>query len=711
MSSNSELEGLIKCVTQSYDYFRENYDRYHMFRSFLYKTMITADDIQALSDAQKPQIEFNVLEALVSRLCGEFSTMEPSFVLRAKDGAMITKSLLATIKVFEAHLRAILKPSSNDNMLYQMYRDLLSGGFSVAEIYVDYLHEMSLKRGIYMAKVADPTLVFWDPMAEDSHKGDGGYCGKMVAKMEHEIVDMFGKKYADKLGASGEIGGFNWSYKTQQDMTVMLCEYYKKKYKKIRIVELSNKGVIAEDEYEEFAKRWQMQGIRDVVPVPTSRTRMAQIPTICRYIFSKNVMLDYKETSFKYFPLVFFDGNSAVIKENHGAAAVQITKPYVQNARDTQKLMNFVGQTLGNEVENRITHKYMAAVEGIPEDYMEAYRNPQHSTTLLYNATMDGNIDKPLPPPQIINAPPVPSELMQFFAELPNIVQMTVGSYDAAQGQIGNKQLSGVAIQNGVMQSNGASMPYNVGMMQGLNRVATIMIDLIPKTYVTPRSIPVRDASGHRSYVEINMPGGVFANYEPRDLEVEVEAGVNFEIQKQVSLNILIELMKASPTFADFINTQGLEVLLDNVDIRGIDALKEQVGQFMKQQQQQAAQQPNPQMMEMQLEQAKVKQKATQAELQALTSIIQTASQNSVAKQANDIAFITAVGNIDAKAADRGIKEEQLDSENARTAVDLAQSSAEHALKIAQHQHDVEMGHIAANQAETALKQKPQMAE
>ena len=91
-------------------------------------------------------------------------------------------------------------------------------------------------------------------------------------------------------------------------------------------------------------------------------------------------------------------------------------------------------------------------------------------------------------------------------------------------------------------------------------------------------------------------------DYDPHSLQIKVEAGVNSAVQKQLALDMIIKMMSSSELFNEFINTMGLEVLLDNMDIRNIDHLKAQAVEFMqqmKQQQEQAAQQPNPVEMEM----------------------------------------------------------------------------------------------------------------
>ena len=70
------------------------------------------------------------------------------------------------------------------------------------------------------------------------------------------------------------------------------------------------------------------------------------------------------------------------------------------------------------------------------------------------------------------------------------LVQNILGSYDAALG-INDNQLSGVAIVEAASQSSATAMPYIVGCLQGFQRAAEVYVSLVPKYFVTPRSLPI----------------------------------------------------------------------------------------------------------------------------------------------------------------------------------------------------------------------------
>ena len=707
----SQLEKIKQSVEQAYIYFRPNYERYHEFMRFVYKSTLTADDISVLQTLGRPIIEFNMMEAYISRLRGEFSRMEPGFVVRAQDGYDdIDPKLLSLL---EAHFRAILNDSDNDGLSYDIYTDLLVGGFSVAEVYTDYISEMSMDQKICVQRVFDPTLCGFDPLARKSHKGDGNYCFQLFPKEIDEVEREYGSNALKGLKYARSFAGFNWSYRAAKKDIVLVCDYYKKDFKKVKITKLSNGATMAVDHYEELAEMWEKAGYIQQPPIPIGKTRDSMMEEISRYRFTGAELIEVKKTNFKMLPLIFFDGNSAILRDNNDSTAEQMTRPYIYNVKDAQRLKNYAGQSLANELENTVEHKFIAAVESIPEDYIDAYINVQKPGTLLYNSFFDGDPNVPLTPPREIMRTPIPPQISETFQMSDNLIQGILGSYDAALG-IQNNELSGVAIMQGAMHSNAAAMPYTVGFMKGWSRVCQQLLDLIPKYYVTPRSIPIVEPDGKRSYQTINKPGNPFMNYDPMSLDVKVEAGVNFAVQKQISLETIIQLMQTSESFAAFINTKGLGILLDNIEIRGIEGLRQAAAQFMQetQQKQEQAQQMAMQEAQNQLdpkqvmalqaqaELAKVQQKKEAVATQAQVDLVKISTDDAVKNKLADIEMIKVMADVQNDGVEQALKQEKLDAENARTAVSMA-------VDVSKHHHEVKNSDREHELNEKALETKP----
>jgi hypothetical protein len=687
------LEQIKESIRDSYEYHKPNIDRYNEFNKFVFESSMTQDDIALYYELGKPQLEFNILEAYISRLRGEFARQEPSLnVIPASDANKVDPQLL---KILDGHVRAILFDSNTDNMEFDVYTDTLGGGFSAIKVWTDWMNEMSFDQQICIGRVYDPTLCGWDKLARKSHKGDGRYCFELFPQSKKEFEEQYGNKYTDSMKFTRAIEEFNWSYSNGTEEVVLVGEFYEKKKKAGKIVQLVTGQSMTVEDYEQFIANWNARtDLMVQAPGVIGKARNTEFITICRYRIIENAILEYIETDFKYLPIIFVDGNSRMIRGSKTEAARQLCRPYVYHAKGVQKLKNFAGVTLANELENLVQSKFIVAKESIDPSYSAAWTNIQKASTLVYNAfkDMDGQI--PLPPPMPVPRPPAPPEIAQTFTMSDEITQAILGSYDAALG-INDKDLSGKAIINGATQSNAAAKPFIVNYMKALNQVGRIVLDLIPKYYLAPRSIKTKDIAGKSGYAQVNYTNTPKMTYMPEMLDIRIEAGVAFEIQQQQALASLINLMQVNPTFAQFMmGEQGLETLLDNLNIRGIDAIKQGVSQFVQQNQQMQSQAQQAQMQQMQaplmMKQAELQQKAQKDQMDYQIK----AKQTEIAEQDAETRRLVGLAQIGEKADKIELEQAKLEAEDARTKVasinavaNIADVSHKHAMDILDLHH------------------------
>jgi hypothetical protein len=602
-----ELERIKTNVRRSYDYFKPNYDRFNDYRRFVFESSLRGDEITLLETLSKPQLEFNVLEAYISRLLGEFSKQEPDIEVNADD---INIADPVTIKVLEQHLRHTLTDSNSYNTRYEVYKDLLSGGFSGLKISTDYANPMSFNQVINITRVFDPTLTGYDQLARYPHKGDGRFCYELFPMSKEEFEEQYPDVPVDKLNFRRDFAGFNWSYLNDATPTIIVGDYYEKCRRKKTIVHVRDGKVMDKREYDRMLAEW---GELAAPPALIGKPRTTEIDRIVRYRVIENCVIEHVETDFTHLPIIFVDGSSIMVKTPKNGNVHQVTRPYVYHAKGAQRLKNYAGISLANEIENTVQHKFMIKKEALPkeEEWLEAIKDVQKPSNIVVNAFFEQNPDQPIPEPiREIMKVPAPPEIIQSFTGSDALIQNILGSYDASLG-INNNQLSGIAIVEAATQSNAAAMPYVVGYLQGYQRAAQIYTDLLPKYYTTPRTLPILDAEGRKSFVMINQDNGVNMFYDANALNVIVKAGASFQVQKSRTIMMVKELMSMSNIFAQFIGEKGINFLLDNVEGRGIEQLKEMVDGFMRElemQKQQAMQQAqqNPQAERNQIQAAKI---------------------------------------------------------------------------------------------------------
>ena len=166
-SIQDELKRIKENISISYFYFKDNVNRYHDYRRFVFDTSINNDQKAVLQSQNKPVIEFNILEAYISRLLGEFAKHEPSIEVTPSEGVPVSNQVIETVEGF---IRHIVYEANKNSMSYEVYKDLLSGGFSVIKVWTEYASPMSMKQVIRTARAFDPTMCGFDPMARFSQR-------------------------------------------------------------------------------------------------------------------------------------------------------------------------------------------------------------------------------------------------------------------------------------------------------------------------------------------------------------------------------------------------------------------------------------------------------------------------------------------------------------------------------------------------------------
>jgi len=671
------LARIKKTVRNTHDYFKHNYDRFNEFRQFVFEQSLTNDEITLLMSMNRPQLEFNVLEAYVSRLLGEFSKQEPDIEVSAYDEQNTDP---ITIKVTEQHLKHVFMDNDNQHLRYEVYKDLLSGGFSAVKVYTDYEHPMSMNQVIKFTK-CEPTLTGFDKVARFSHKGDGQYCFELFPKSKEEFEEEYPDVGIESMSFRRDFAGFNWSYQNDNSKIVVVADFYEKRRKEETIVQVRDGKVMTMKKYREMVDNWN-----DITVPPSiiGKPRKTLLDKIVRYRLIENEVLEYEETDFSFLPIVFIDGHSIMIKTPLNGNIRQVTRPYVYHAKGAQRLKNYAGISLANEIENTVQHKFMVAKEALPkeEQWLEAYKDVQKEAVLVYNSVHESDPNLPINNPiREVNRIPAPPEIAQAFTGADSLIQNVLGSYDASLG-INNNQLSGIAIVEAASQSNATAMPYIVGCLQGFQRLAQIYVDLMPKYFTTPRTLPIIDEDGQRQYIKINQQEGLPMDFDTNVLNVSVKAGASFQVQKSRTIMMIKEIMGMSPLFAQFMAEKGLNFILDNMEGKGVEELKSLTNEWVQQyeqekQQAMQAQQQNPAAMKAQIDMAKLQQQGQkdQMKLQVDMAKLQQAQEKVMAdlhlgKESANVQLVKAMTERFAKKVDLEIKTHDMHHRHAKESIE-----------------------------------------
>lgn len=736
--STENLARIKKNISTSYLYFEDNYKRFRDFRRFVFCESVTEDQRSMLRRLNRPATEFNILEAFISRLLGEFAKQEPSITVSPSEEFQLpgenlpdlndvsqqerNEQLKAAIKakslklssLLEDNIRHVMYDANKNSFAYEVYKDLLSGGFSVGKVWTEYASPMSFDQVIRWARVFDPTLCGFDPLARASHKGDGQFSFELFPMLEEEFLEKYPHVKKESIGYQREIEGFNWSYEDSQSRkTVLIGDYYEKKKKRTQIVKLANGTTMPMSDYKKFKKIWKRMEASgqmiDVIPNIVGKPRWTELETICHYKLIESEILEYTETDYTYLPHVFFDGHSVILSRGESSSqSYQMTRPYVYHAKGIQDLKNFSGQSLANYLQNAVQAKWIVMKEAIPQekDYIAALTNPQRASTLVVNAFMDNNPDMPISNP-ITPVPNVaaPPEVLQAFQVTDPTTQTILGSYASNNGQNEN-DASGKAVIATQSAGNAAAMPYVVGYLAGLNQMANIHVDLTPKYIVGKRKLPTMDKAGETGYQEVNSEGQPSLNFGNYAMSVCVEAGVNFQVQKTEALQQITSLMQASQEFSAFMNDdETLPILVDNITCYGADRLKEAVPKWVQkkaqmQQQAQAMQQQamqnDPQLLRAKAEMMKIEEKAKQDQVDNQIAIAQLQIDQELAQAK----LLEAESKITGMHVDQVLKMEQQETSKFNHQIDATVKIAD--IEFKEHQKEIDSHSAILKHAELA---------
>ena len=610
IKDEKKLEAIKSKVTDSFNYFRNNYKRYRTYHSMVFKDSRDPVSQLASTEYQRPNMEMNILCAFVMKQLGRYIAQSPSIKVDAPDHE---ESYAKQVKIVEGHLRSILADSNKD--LIKAYGQSLAGGFSVLQVDVDYANPFSMNQVIKLKRAYDPTLCYFDKRANELHKGDGEFCG-MVYPMP---VDEFKKTYRSKMSAenldintnyknytyngANSFDKFKWSYSSGSTNYIMVCEHFEKMYRNEILYQIKFQGkpvTILKRVFDEVIKNAPMDMDPDLYPEIMDQ-RETVTYQIERTILTNRQIIKREKTSYSELPLIFVSGDTHLLQGENGSVE-EMTRPYIYTLTDWQRIKNLALVSVGTDMENMNQSPMMISEEALPENatYQDALKEPQRARVIVYREKdEEGRPNQGIP--MLVPRQQTPQYVQQLLYDH-TMAQNLLGNYQHQLSQ-NPDQLSGKAIFNGAAESDDTSLPYFLNFVEAsLGRFCHIAKEMIPLYYQTARTIPIKMPDGERQFAKVNQEGGVTLDYEAHDLKVEIKPGMSNSMQKQEAFTTMINLMKVSPVIGEFLSTtpEGLKFLLSNVDSKGIESLIAAIEPFVQQWQQQKQLQQRKQQQDLQ---------------------------------------------------------------------------------------------------------------
>jgi len=576
-TTTAQLERIKKNIKISMRDFAKNADNFNKMKKFCFLNSLDDDDKQKLDKLKRPTLEFNIIESHISRLLGEFSIVNPQFKIQSTNPNAVNN---ATVDIVSSIVRKIMYDSQSESLDTEIYKDILGGGYSVMRVYTEYTGARTFDQDIKIGRVNDPTMCGFDPGSEKPHKGDGRYAFECYPITKDDFEAQFPDVEIKENNMSRAHDGIRWQWEDAQgNKFYMLCDYYEFEDKRVKlhlmganeVLQITENQVMTDAELKAFEANIPANAPVQLPLVPKQSEWRVDTSVVRYRLFGGGFTENKKKTDFAYLPLIFVDCNSTTIKGK------QTTRSYAQQAVGTQRAKNIMANMMLGEIQDVRRTRLSISQSALPENpvFLQAYINPQENYGAMVYKDFDLETGRQLGGPVILPSAPIPPELSAAFNNMDGTLQTILGSYTAQQGAMPSN-ISEETLLTGIGQSNAASKPPTINYTASTNQLIKVILDLIPKLYITPRTMPVIDASGNRTFSFVNDPKNKdsLLRYEPNCLDLYVTTGVSFSSQKDKALKLLSQLSQTNQGINKLLSTTGLPILLKNVDCKGSDELQ-----------------------------------------------------------------------------------------------------------------------------------------
>ena len=248
----------------------------------------------------------------------------------------------------------------------------------------------------------------------------------------------------------------------------------------------------------------------------------------------------------KYIPII------PVIGEEIWAGETRITKGIVRDAKDSQRLFNFMRSASAEVVALQPKAPFKATpkqVEGYEDLWAQAHRKSIPVLYFNHDPNLPNYVPQREPPPQAATGMIAEANLAA------DDMKATTGIYDAALGAKSN-ETSGVAIRERDQQGDTATYHIGDNLRYAVATCGRQLVDLIPRIYDTARIVRVLGDDGTYEMVPINQE---VMTREGKKLvhdltvgkyDVIVDSGPGYRTKRAEAADGMLEMMRVAPETA-----------------------------------------------------------------------------------------------------------------------------------------------------------------
>jgi len=435
-------------------------------------------------------------------------------------------------------------------------------GWGYWRVTTDYMKPDSFDQEIYIKRIENPFMVYFDPNSTEPDGSDAEKCliTEVVSK------DVFRKMYPDAESDAGftprGTGDSQSEWITKED--IRIAEYFYTVHTRTKLVLLSDGSAVYADEMPSQDMMLEA-GIYEVSRRETVKKEVKWVKLTGMQI------LERSDWAGKYIPVVPVYGQQLIVdskKKKFGLTRM---------AKDPQRMYNFWSTALTESVALAPKAKWLVA-EGQDEGHEDEWNQANIKSMPVLRYKQTDSEGRMAPPPTRLQPEPPPTGMVTALQGLNSDLMAVVGIYDPSQLPQGNQ--SGKAIQGQQAQVDMTNFHYYDNLTRSIRQTGRIILDLIPKIYDKQRALRIIGADGKGEMVTVNQPSiddlgveKVLNDVTVGEYDVVMETGPGYNSKRQEAVESMVSMLAIDPALMQ----QAGDLIFRNMDFPGADVIADRL--------------------------------------------------------------------------------------------------------------------------------------
>lgn len=490
--------------------------------------------------ASRPVQQWNRIPTYIQQICNAARQNRSGIEITPGDGGT-----QETAEFFQGRIRQI-EYDSNASTAFDTARDQqVTTGRGFLRVDTEYIPG-TFKQRACITPIDNQFSVVFDAAAILYDRSDATRCWVISQISKEEHIRRYGetKTVNSAPFAAWDDDYAGWIGIGTSGNMVQIAEYWKKEFKKRRLVEFGGmpvwKDKLTAEQYATFKRNGQITAERD-----------DQDTSICQYIINGAEILKKTEWIGSTIPIVPLWGRIAVVNGQRRTFSL------IRNAKDPQRDVNLYVSNIAEQIAMMPKTPWIIPLGGLAQQHEDDWANAGSTPKgFLYwqQFAADGTrqFEKPF---RVTNEPPIQALTIGLQQAIEGI-KSAMGIYDASLGARSN-ETSGVAIDQRRKSAEVVNYHFVDNEEKSRKRVGQILVEIIPVLDKEGSSATVRSEDGKTQQVPIGVPythpktGDTVTHIlTDGDYGVHIRTGPTFESRREEIYQRDTEIIKGSPELA-----------------------------------------------------------------------------------------------------------------------------------------------------------------